>query len=289
VGLDAGIARLGAAEARTLVRDALAWPAEGPAPHGLLRGDAWSCATTAIDPEGWRAVLVTTGTRAATARTCVLADPTGEAVATFAADDAARRAAAAQAALAVERLAVPGPQRLGLLGAGALGRAVVAALRDVVELEAIAAHDPAGAGDLRAVADAATATSGATVIVTAASARDPVLRADWVPPGATVVAIGADRPGRRELDYRVVADAALVACDAPRAAAILADDLREPVADGHLDWQEVTPLADLVGGDVEGRVGAEDRLLVKLVDPTPGVLALARAALARGGSRRRSR
>ena len=85
--------------------------------------------------------------------------------------------------------------------------------------------------------------------------------------------------GRRELDYRLLADAAFVACDAPLVARVLADDLRECVEEGHLDWQEITPLRDVLIGAADARVTADDLVVAKLIDATPGVLALARAAL----------
>ena len=130
-----------------------------------------------------------------------------------------------------------------------------------------------------AAADAASAVRDATLIVTATNARDPVLRADWVAPGATIIAMGADRRGRSELDYRLVAEASFVACDDVDVARSLADDLSGCVREGHLEWQEVTPLADVLAGRVEARVTADDRVVLKLVDATPLVLALARVAL----------
>jgi hypothetical protein len=62
---------------------------------------------------------------------------------------------------------------------------------------------------------------------------------------------------------------------------VLADDLRECVEEGHLDWQEVTPLRDVLIGAADARVTADDLVVAKLIDATPGVLALARAALKR--------
>jgi hypothetical protein len=53
------------------------------------------------------------------------------------------------------------------------------------------------------------------------------------------------------------------------------------VEEGHLDWQEVTPLRDVLIGAADARVTADDLVVAKLIDATPGVLALARAALKR--------
>ena len=62
-------------------------------------------------------------------------------------------------------------------------------------------------------------------------------------------------------------------------ARVIADDLRDCVADGHLDWQEVTPVADVLSGQADARVGDDDLVVAKLIDATPLVLALARLAL----------
>lgn len=284
------IARLRADRVRAVVSAALLETADAfedlPAPQVLLRGDAWTGVTTTIDADGWRAVLITAGGRRTASRTCTLIDPDGVAAASFAADAAATRALAAAAGCLAPRLVrADQPVRLGVLGAGPLGRTAVAELTAALDVERVAIHDvdPAVAGaaaDLgTVVADAATAVRDATLIVTATNARDPVLRADWVAEGATVLALGADRCGRRELDYRLVADASFVAADSVPVARALADDLRDCVAEGHLDWQEVTPAAEVLAGRVDARVRDEDLVVAKLIDATPLVLALARAAL----------
>jgi ornithine cyclodeaminase len=214
-------------------------------------------------------------------------DPEGATIGAFSADDAARIALATAAGLLAPRLVGTGPITLGVLGAGPLARRTIAELQHALPLGAITIHDPdptaaAAAAEFgRVVGDAATAVRDARLVLTATNARDPALRADWVAPGASIIALGADRRGRRELDYRLLADAAFVTCDAPLVARVLADDLRECVEEGHLDWQEVTPLRDVLIGAADARVTADDLVVAKLIDATPGVLALARAALKR--------
>jgi ornithine cyclodeaminase/alanine dehydrogenase-like protein (mu-crystallin family) len=283
------IARLKQPVVRELVAGVLARPIDPfedpPIPQRVLRGDAWTGVVTAVDPDGWRAVLVTAGGRRSASRSCTLIDPEGAVVCAFPADDATRRAAAAAAGLAAARITRPGPLRVAVLGTGPLGLGCLEAVRAAVEVADVRLHDPdravlaaaADHGDARA--DAQSAVRDAALIITATNARDPVLRADWVAEGASVIAAGADRPGRRELDYRLIAEASFVACDAPRIARALADDLRDCVAEGHLDWQEVTPLGTVLSGDVDARVADDDLVVVKLIDPAPAVLALARRAL----------
>lgn len=287
--LQQAIDRLQPAQIEEVTRAALvAAPddfADLPAPQVMLRSDGWTGVTTAIDGDGYRAVLITAGGRRSASRSCTVINPEGVVIGSFAADSAARVAIAVSAALAAPALVGAEPVRLAVLGAGPLGRLVSSLLAGVLSLEAITIYDPdtaaaAAVADVGTVVrDAAAAVRHATLVVTATNARDAVLRADWVAPGAAIIALGADRQGRRELDYRILGEASFVACDAPAVARVLADDLRDCVAEGHLDWQEVTPLRDVLLGAVDARVTATDLVVVKLIDATPVVLALARAAL----------
>ena len=53
----------------------------------------------------------------------------------------------------------------------------------------------------------------ADIIVTATGATHPLIRSGWVTPGTHITAVGADAPGKQELDVDLVASADLVAVD----------------------------------------------------------------------------
>ncbi|GIV01012.1 MAG: cyclodeaminase [Actinomycetota bacterium] len=57
------------------------------------------------------------------------------------------------------------------------------------------------------------AVEGADVVVTCTASREPLVRAEWVRPGALVTAVGADGPGKRELEPEVLARADLLVVD----------------------------------------------------------------------------
>jgi ornithine cyclodeaminase/alanine dehydrogenase-like protein (mu-crystallin family) len=101
------------------------------------------------------------------------------------------------------------------------------------------------------------------VVVTVTSSRDPVLRGEWLRPGALVCAAGANRIESRELDNAVLERAAFVCCDSKEQARIEAADLVEPVERGVLDWLEVHELAEVVSGEIPGRASSEDIVLFK--------------------------
>src|SRR4029453_13341682 len=95
------------------------------------------------------------------------------------------------------------------------------------------------------------------------TSRDPVLRGEWLRPGALVCAVGANDPRRRELDNVVLGRAAFFCCDSIENAKRESGDLIEPVEAGVLDWLEVHELQEVVAGQVEGRHAASDIVVFK--------------------------
>jgi ornithine cyclodeaminase/alanine dehydrogenase-like protein (mu-crystallin family) len=123
------------------------------------------------------------------------------------------------------------------------------------------------------------------VVVTITSSRDPVLRGDWLRPGATVIAAGANRREARELDNGVLARASFVCCDSVAQARLEAADLVEPVEQGVLDWLEVHELAAVVSGELQARQRPEDIVLFKSLGIAPEDVAVAALAVERARER----
>ena len=101
------------------------------------------------------------------------------------------------------------------------------------------------------------------IVVTVTGSKDPVLRGDWLQPGALVCAVGANDGKRRELDSAVLERAAFVCCDSVEDARLESADLIEPVASGALDWLEVYELQQVVAGEVPGRAADDDIVVFK--------------------------
>jgi len=51
------------------------------------------------------------------------------------------------------------------------------------------------------------------IVVTTTPATAPLISADWIEPGLHITAMGADLPGKQELDPRILQMADLVVCD----------------------------------------------------------------------------
>jgi ornithine cyclodeaminase/alanine dehydrogenase-like protein (mu-crystallin family) len=105
--------------------------------------------------------------------------------------------------------------------------------------------------------------AGQEIVVTITTSRDPVLRGEWLRPGALVCAAGANRAHARELDNAVLERAAFVCCDSLADAKLESGDLIEPVEQGVLDWLEVHELQEVVAGEVQGRASPDDVVVFK--------------------------
>ncbi|HLK33296.1 MAG TPA: hypothetical protein VKT29_09415, partial [Terriglobales bacterium] len=57
------------------------------------------------------------------------------------------------------------------------------------------------------------ALAGADLVITVTASRDPLVRAEWLSPGATVIAVGSDGPEKQELDVGVLARADRIVAD----------------------------------------------------------------------------
>jgi ornithine cyclodeaminase len=109
------------------------------------------------------------------------------------------------------------------------------------------------------------AVSDADVVVTATTAKAPILDGADVGPGTHVVAIGAYTPETRELGTDLVARASLYV-DEREAAMDEAGDVIIPLKEGRITKESIRgELADLVSGRVPGRTGDSDVTVFKAV------------------------
>jgi ornithine cyclodeaminase/alanine dehydrogenase-like protein (mu-crystallin family) len=212
-----------------------------------------------------------------------------EVLALIEADRLGQRRTGAASAVAVRHLARPGAATLGVIGCGWQAEAQVECIRAVLpELETLvvfcrneerrrAFAERFGGEEAEWYRDAAEQD----VVVTVTDSRDPVLRGEWLRPGALVCAVGANRLTARELDNAVLERAAFVCCDSREQARGEAGDLVEPVERGVLDWLEVHELSEVVGGEVQGRQRDDDIVLFKSLGIAAEDLAVGKLVLDR--------
>ena len=177
----------------------------------------------------------------------------------------------AASGVAAKFLAKSGAKTLGVIGCGWQAESQVTCIREAVptiehvvaycrseeRLEEFCARVGADAGESHRDA------GEQDVVVTVTTSKDPVLRGEWLQPGALVCAVGANDPNARELDNAVLERATFVCCDLREQAKLESGDLIDPVAQGLLDWLEVHELHDIVAGEVNGRESDEDIVVFK--------------------------
>lgn len=126
--------------------------------------------------------------------------------------------------------------------------------RDAARREAYAKEMTGKLGfEVKAVESAEAAVRGADVVITATSSRDPVIKGEWLEPGAHVNAIGANMLNRRELDDASLSRAALIAVDTIEQAKEEAGDLVQGLRAIHGGWSSVIELHEIVAGVRSGR------------------------------------
>jgi alanine dehydrogenase len=96
------------------------------------------------------------------------------------------------------------------------------------------------------------------IVVTATSAREPVLYGEWLRPGAHVNAVGSNFLFKSEVDREVVKRASFVCADSREELGLEAGDLMQPLETGLLLPEAVYELGQVVAGQVEGRKSPED-------------------------------
>jgi ornithine cyclodeaminase/alanine dehydrogenase-like protein (mu-crystallin family) len=192
-------------------------------------------------------------------------------VAAIEADTLGQLRTGAASGVAAKYLARDGATSLGVIGCGWQARSQVAAIREALpSLETVVAYcrTPERLDEFCRETGAEPGEShrdpaGQDVVVTITTSKDPVLRGEWLQPGALVCAAGANDPRRRELDNVVLERAAFVCCDSIEDARVESGDLIEPVEAGVLDWLEVHELQEVVAGELPGRQAADDVVVFK--------------------------
>ena len=173
---------------------------------------------------------------------------------------------AAVSAVATRLLARPGSRELAILGAGVQARSHLEAMRHVLDLDRVRVWSrtpgrAAALGDVEEAATAEEAVRGADVVCTVTSSREPVLRREWLKPGAHVNAVGSSVPSTRELDTATVAEAALFV-DRRESTVNEAGDYLVPLHEGAIDSDHIrAEIGEVLVGEAEGR-RSDDELTV---------------------------
>lgn len=184
----------------------------------------------------------------------------------------------AAGAVAAKYLARKDAKNVGVIGAGAQGRSQVAALSEVFGIESVKVYDRILQSALKCVSELSTqfpfmvevaesarqAVDGADIVVTVTPSTTPHTKNEWIKEGVHINAIGADSPGKQELDPGIVTRAKVVVDCLPQC--VERGEIQTAIRLGLLKKSEIyCELSDIILGRKAGRVDAKE---VTLFDAT---------------------
>jgi len=163
---------------------------------------------------------------------------------------------AATSAIASRYLARPDSHTLGLVGAGHQAYTHLESHARVFSLEAVKVYDVRSEAvqafishfpHFKVKAASAEEVAASDIVCTLTPATAPVIRAAWVKPGTHINAVGADAPGKQELDPEILRLAQVVVDD--MAQACHGGEINVPVRRGLFEQKHVWgTLVEIVAG-----------------------------------------
>ncbi len=182
-------------------------------------------------------------------------------------------------AMATKTLANPQGPVLGVLGAGVQARAHIRALTQIRKISEIKVYDifEASARQLQEslekdigisihiVRSAREAVLGADLLVTVTTAKEPIVKAEWLKPGMHINAVGSHRPDLREIDGATLA-AAKIVVDSREAIMAECGDILLAIQEKAITANSVhAEIGEVLAGKKPGRTRADEITLYKAV------------------------
>lgn len=186
---------------------------------------------------------------------------------------------ACASAMATEALAKPETPVLGILGAGVQARAHIQALTRVRKVERIQLYSPSGvSGDaikkemapqlncaIEVRDSAESAVRDADLLVTVTTAKEPIVRPEWLKPGVHINAVGSHRPDLREIDGATLARTTLVV-DSREAIMAECGDILLAIKEKSIGENAIhAEIGEVLAGTKSGRKNSDDVTLYKSV------------------------
>ena len=164
---------------------------------------------------------------------------------------------AAVSAVATRALARPDSRVVAILGAGVQGRAHEEAMRAVLPDGEIRVWSRSSGQSIE------EALASADVVCTCTSAREPILRREWLAAGTHVNAVGSSVPSARELDTATVAAASLFV-DRRESTVNEAGDWLTAATEAGLGPEHIrAELGEVLVGDHPGRTSPDELTVFK--------------------------
>ncbi len=174
-------------------------------------------------------------------------------------------------AVAAKYLARKGPQVVAMVGAGVQAKTQLIALNEVLDIKEIRVNDISVENaqlyakemgkklgvDVKAVKNTEKAVEGADVVVTTTPSRRPILMNNWISDGTHINAIGADAPGKQELDPEILMRAKVVVDDVEQA--IHGGEVNVPLSNGIIARGDIhADLGEIITKKKSGRTSRDE-------------------------------
>lgn len=174
----------------------------------------------------------------------------------------------AAGAVAVKYLAKKNVQTLGVVGAGQQAFFQIAAVTKTRPVREIRVYDPQEenieklAKNLKKLGIAIKKTSleeaaQSDILTTTTPVRRPIVKDEWILPGAHINAIGADAPGKQELDPKILKRAKIVIDHWEQASH--SGEINLPLSQGIIQKKDIyAELGEIVAGKARGRINEDE-------------------------------
>jgi ornithine cyclodeaminase/alanine dehydrogenase-like protein (mu-crystallin family) len=183
----------------------------------------------------------------------------------------------AASGVATRKLARPDASTVGCIGTGKQARTQLLAVCKVRPIKSVRVYgrDPDRRTDFAARLSSETgvevlpvdrpveAARGLDIVITATTAREPVLVGDWVSPGQHLNVVGSNFLAKAEVDVEVFRRTTLTVVDSKEQAKLEAGDFVAALDAGVLHWTDIQELAPLLIGRYPGRQSPADVTVFK--------------------------
>ncbi|MDB2543861.1 hypothetical protein N9X63_02185 [Woeseiaceae bacterium] len=106
--------------------------------------------------------------------------------------------------------------------------------------------------DITVEDDLEQSASRSNLIITTTSAKEPILKSDWIQPGTHITAIGSDTHEKCELDFKILAKADVIVADSIEQN-LIRGEIHQAIKHGAIDKNQLTEIGEIFNGTKSGR------------------------------------
>lgn len=171
----------------------------------------------------------------------------------------------ASAAVASKYLARKESKTFGLVGCGAQAHTQLLAISKIFKLEEVKIYDISSRAldefaeknkNFNITKSSLKSAVSSDIVSTTTPAREPIVKRAWIKKSTHINAIGADAPGKEELDPKILLDAKVVVDDYEQA--LHSGEINVPVSQKIFARKNIhASLGEIIAGNKKGREGKE--------------------------------